>query len=84
MDIEHGVEILTNNINHAIYKFAPDKKLSPGKAKYPWVNTDLRLLRSKRDATSRRYPRTSLPALLDEFLALAKAYEEKSEMARCA
>ena len=69
-DIEHGLEILTSNINNAIDIFAPDKKLNFSKTKYPWINTDLRLLRSKQDATSRRYSRTGLPAL-------AKAYEEK-------
>ena len=84
IDIEHGVETLTSNITNAINKLAPDKKSNLRKNKYPWINKDLRLLRSKRDATSRRYSRTGLPALLNEFLSLANAYEEKSEMARCA
>ena len=65
-DIEHGIETLTSNINNAIDKFAPDKKLNFSKNKYPWINTDLRLLISKRDATSRRYSRTGLPALIDK------------------
>ena len=65
-------------------KLAPEKKLNKRKVDYPWINSELKLLRSKRDATSIRVTRTGSRNLLNEFLALAKSYEEKSETARCA
>ena len=45
---------------------------------------EIRLLKSKRDATSRRYQRTGSRQLLNKFLELAKTVEEQTETARCA
>ena len=80
-DIELG---LTNNIRSSIDMLAPEKSIRPGKVKYPWLISDLRLLKSKRDSTSRRYQRTGSRELLNEFLILANIFEEQSEMARSA
>ena len=63
---------------------APDKTINLRKTKYPWINSELRLLKSKLDATDRRYCETGSPHLLDELLALTRSYEEQSETARCA
>lgn len=82
-DIEQSLSILTNNIQTTIDLLAPDKTLKPEKTKYPWLNEELRLLKSKRDANSRRYRRTGCKQLLNEFLFLANKYEEQSEIARC-
>ena len=83
-NIEQGLSTLTDNIHKAIDKLAPEKKLNKRKVDYPWINSELKLLRLKRDATSRRYTRTVSRSLLNEFLALANSYEEKSETAHCA
>ena len=56
---------------------APEKKLKVRKEDFPWINSELRLLKLKRVATSRRYTRTGSRSLLNEFLALANSYEEK-------
>ena len=80
--IDEGLSTLTDNINDAIDKLAPEKKLNIKKSNYPWIDSELRLLRAKRDAISRRYTRTGSPKLLNEFLSLAKSFEEKSEAAR--
>ena len=82
-DIEAGLSALTDNIHNAIDELAPEKQLNSRKYEYPWINPELRLLRSKSDATSRRYARTGCRNLLNEFMALANSYEEKSEVARC-
>ena len=84
LDIEQGLSGLTSNLQSTIDILAPDKIIKPQKIKYPWLNPELRLLKSKRDATSRRYHRTGSSRLLNEFLSLANSYEEKFEMARCA
>ena len=63
-------------------KLAPEKKLKVRKDEFPWINSELILLKLKRDATSRRYTRTGSRSLLNEFLVLANLYEEKSEAAR--
>ena len=83
-DINEGLLTLTNNIQNTIDELAPNKSLRPLKAKYPWINPELRLLKSKCDATSRRYHRTGCRKYLNEFLSLANEYEEQSEIARCA
>ena len=83
-DIELGLSTLTNNIQTTIDTLAPDKIMTVRKNNYPWMNTELRLIKSKRDATKRRYDRTGSRPLLNEFLSLAKSYEEQSEMARTA
>ena len=82
-DIQQGFLTLTNNIHSAIDILSPDKTLRPEKVKIPWLNSELRLLKSKRDATSRRYNRTGSKKYLNEFLLLANEYEEQSESARC-
>ena len=82
-DIEQSLSILTNNIQTTIDVLAPEKTLKPEKAKCPWLNIELLLLKSKRDATSRRYSRTGSKQLLNEFLSLANKYEEQTEIARC-
>ena len=68
--IDEGLSTLTDNIHCAIDKLAPDKKLNINKSNYPWIDSELRLLRNKRDATSRRYSRTGSRKLLNEFLTL--------------
>ena len=83
-NIDHALAALTNNLHKVIDKLAPDKKLKSHKSNYPWINSELRVLRSKRDATSRRYARTHCRRLLNEFLTLSNSFEEKSETARCA
>ena len=83
-DAEQGLDKLTENLQTAINHLAPEKQLKPKKALYPWVDTDLKLLISKRDATCRRYERTDSRQLLDEYLTLADLTERKSEIARYA
>ena len=83
-DVEQGLAILTDNLQSAINSLAPDKKLKNKKSLYPWIDTELKLLISKRDATSRCYERTSSRQLLIEYLTLANMTEKKSEIARCA
>ena len=83
-DIESGLTTLTTNIQSAIDTLAPDKTINLRKTKYPWINSELRLLKSKLDATDRRYCRTGSRHLLDELLSLSRSYEEQSETARCA
>ena len=83
-NVDEGLLTLTNNIQNAIDELAPDKTSRPLKAKYPWINSELRLLKSKCDATNRRYHRTGRRKYLNEYLSLANEYEEQSEVARCA
>ena len=75
-DIEQGLSALTENLKSTIEILAPEKTMKLQKTKYPWLNSELRLLRSKREATSRRYQRTGSSKLLGEFLSLANTYEE--------
>ena len=82
LNIECGLSTLTNNIHSAMNELAPEKKVQARKEEFPWINSELRLLKLKRDATSRRYTRTGSRSLLNEFLALSNLYEEKSEAAR--
>ena len=63
-------------------KFAPKKTTNPHKSTPPWINTELRLLKSKRDATGHRCHRTGL-GQLNQFIDLANATEEKSKTAHC-
>ena len=74
---------MTDNLHTAIDTLAPDITINPRKPRLPWINSDLRLIKSKRDATSRRYHRTGSRKLLDEFLELADSYEKQEEIARC-
>ena len=84
-DAEQGLVLLTDNLQKAIDSLAPDKKLNiKKKSLYSWIDTKLKLLISKRDAIRRCYERTGSRQLLNEYLALAKSTEEKSETARCA
>ena len=55
---EQGLALLTENLQKAINTLAPDKTLNPKKSLYPWVDTDVKLLISKRNTTRRRYERT--------------------------
>ena len=57
-DAKQGLALLTDNLQKAIDSLAPDKKLNTKKSLYPWIDTELKLLISKRDATRRRYERT--------------------------
>ena len=59
-DVEQGLAILTDNLQKAINSLAPDKKFKK-KNLYPWIDTELKLLISKRDATCRRYLTNILP-----------------------
>ena len=83
-NIELGLTSLTSNLQNTIDTLALEKTISSRKSDYPWMNSDLRLLKSKCEATNRRYRRTSSRTLLDEFLALTRSYEDKLETARCA
>ena len=69
-DVELGLNKLTNNIQTTIDTLVPDKTIDQRKSKYPWINSELRLLKSKRDSTNRRYKRTGSRTLLKEFLKL--------------
>ena len=84
LDINEGLSTLTNYIKNTIDELAPTKSIRPLKAKYPWLNQELSLLKSKLDATNRRYHRTGCRKYLNEFLSLANEYEVQSEIARCA
>ena len=84
VDVELGMNKLTSNVQTTIDILAPDKTINQRKSNYPWMNSELRLLKSKRDSTNRRYKRTGSRTLLDEFLKFADLYEERSETARCA
>ena len=46
---------LTDNLNGAIDHLAPEKTFQPKKLKPPWVNAEIELLMSKRDALHRKY-----------------------------
>ena len=83
-DIDLCLSTMTDNIKNTIDLLAPDKTMKPQKNNYPWLNTELRLLKSKRDATNRRYHRTGSQYILNEFLVLANTYEEQFKLARCA
>ena len=81
---EQGLTQLTENLQKAINTLAPDKTINPKKSLYPWIDTDIKLLISKRDSTRRHYERTGSRQLYDEYLSLANLVEKKSEIARCA
>ena len=76
--------MLTTHLENSLDSLAPDKTVNPKKRLSPWINTQLKLLISERNATSRRYQRTGYRHLLNKFLALAAEVEEKSEVARSA
>ena len=81
---QQGIAILTDKIQGAIDQLAPEKTIDPRKSLPPWITTKIRLLRSKRDATGRRYGRTGSRQLVDEFLELVTTIEDRTEAARCA
>ena len=84
MDIDQGLATVTDNLQKAIDKLAPERSANHWKSTPPWISTAMRLLPSKRDATGRIYDRCGSPELLQEFIDLAKEVEERSENARCA
>ena len=79
--MERGLTSLTENLQEAMNTLAPEKTFKPRKYALPWLNADLRLLISKRDATNRRYSRIGSRQLLDELLELAITCEEKCKTA---
>ena len=83
-NIEQGLAKLTDNLQEAMDKLAPEKTVNHRKHAPPWINTEIRLLTSERDATCRRYHRTGSRQLLRKFFDLANAVEEQTENARCA
>ena len=81
---EQGLALLTENLQKAINTLAPDKTLNPKKSLYPWIDTEIKLIISKRNATRKRYERTDSRQLFNEYLKLANLVETKSEIVRCA
>ena len=79
-----GANTFKENLQEAINTLAPEKTFKPRKHAPSWLNAELRLLISKRDATNRRYSRIWLRQLLNELIDLANTCEEKCEVARCA
>ena len=45
-DIEQGLSVLTTNLHTTIDILAPDKTIKPKKTNYPWLNSELQLLKS--------------------------------------
>ena len=54
-DLDQGLMALTDNLNGAIDHLAPEKTFQPKKLKPPWVDAEIELLMSKRDALHRKY-----------------------------
>ena len=71
-------------IQGAIDQLAPEMTAGHYKSLPPWITTDIWLLKSKRDATRRRYRRTCSWQLLDEFPELAIMTEDWTKAAHYA
>ena len=82
LDVDEGLALLTSNLKDSLNSLAPDKTVNPRKELCPWINTELQLLISKRNATSKRYQRTGSRQLFNEYLELATEIENKTEIAR--
>lgn len=76
-----GLNILTTNIQISVDTLAPEKTLHMKKNKYSWINSELRLLKSKIHATDKRLRRTGSRQLSEELHTLTRSYEKRSEMA---
>ena len=71
-DLTDMLTKLTDNLSHAVDLLAPLKTVVPKKRHPPWMDNELRVLYSKRDATLRRYKRTGDRMSLEEFLRLRR------------
>ena len=56
-DLEQGLTILTDKLQGAKDHIAPENTENPRRSLPTWITTEIRLLRSKRNATGRRYDR---------------------------
>ena len=81
--MKQKLTLMTDNLQEAINTLTPEKTVTTCKQTPPWINAELHLLMSERDATNRRYGGTGSRQLLDKFLDLANLWKENNEAARC-
>ena len=82
--MEQGLTLMTDNLQEAINTLDPERTVTPHKQTSQWINAELRLLMSERNAINRRYCRTGSRQILDKFLNLANLCEEKRDAAQFA
>ena len=73
---------LTDNLSHAVDLQAPLKTVVPKKRHPPWMDNELRVLYSKRNATLRRYKRKGDSTSLEEFLRLRREATDTTKNTR--
>ena len=67
-DLDQGLSALTDSLHGAIDHLPPEKIFQSKKSKPPWVDAEIRLLTSKRDALLRKFNKNGSRAIYDEFL----------------